>query len=231
MQLSKRLNFIIDNLDENTTVLADIGTDHGYVPLYAIKNGLCSKAIAIDINKEPLAKARLNAILEGVGDELDFRLGSGLDPLEVGEVETVIIAGMGGNLIKGLLEENLDKVTELNYLLLLPAQNPEVLREYLYTNDYEIIDELLCEEEGIYYELFKVRKKSGESMALDPIYYEFSPRLLMKKEPLMKEYLISKKKEYEKILGLITESTINAKERRNIIIDKISIIDNIINHF
>lgn len=231
MQLSKRLSFIIDNLDENTTVLADIGTDHGYVPLYAIKNGLCSKAIAIDINKEPLGKAKLNAILEGVGDELDFRLGSGLDPLEVGEVETVIIAGMGGNLIKGLLEENLDKVTELNYLLLLPAQNPEVLREYLYTNDYEIIDELLCEEEGIYYELFKVRKKFGESMALDPIYYELSPRLLMKKEPLMKEYLISKKKEYEKILGLITESTINAKERRNNIIEKISIIDNMINHF
>ena len=68
-------------------------------------------------------------------------------------------------------------------------------------------------------------------MALDPIYYEFSPRLLMKKEPLMKEYLISKKKEYEKILGLITESTINAKERRNGVIEKISIIDNMINYF
>ncbi|VYU52639.1 SAM-dependent methyltransferase [Clostridium tertium] len=231
MQLSKRLKFIIDNIEENTTVLADIGTDHGYIPLYAIKNGLCSKAVAIDINKEPLGKAKLNAILEGAGEELDFRLGSGLNPLEKGEAEVVVIAGMGGNLIKDILEEDIDKVNELNYLLLLPAQNPEVLREYLYTNDYEIIDESLCEEEGIYYELFKVRKKSGESMALDSIYYEFSPRLLMKKEPLMKEYLISKKKEYEKILGFITESTINAKERRNSVIEKINIIDNMINHF
>ena len=52
MELSKRLNFIINNID-NTTVLADIGTDHGYIPLYATQNGLCSKAIAIDINKIP----------------------------------------------------------------------------------------------------------------------------------------------------------------------------------
>ena len=62
MELSKRLNFIIDNI-ENSSVLADIGTDHGYIPLYAVKNGLCSKALAIDINKDPLDKARLNAIL------------------------------------------------------------------------------------------------------------------------------------------------------------------------
>ena len=69
MELSERLNFIIKHI-ENTSVLADIGTDHGYIPLYAVKNGICSKAIAVDINKEPLDKARLNAILEGTGDEL-----------------------------------------------------------------------------------------------------------------------------------------------------------------
>lgn len=228
MELSKRLNFIIKNID-NTSVLADIGTDHGYIPLYAVKNGLCSKAIAIDINKDPLDKAKINAILEGAGDELEFRLGSGLKPLENGEVEVAVIAGMGGNLIRDILEDDIEKVSSIGYLILVPAQNPEVLREYLYNNDYEVICEDLCEEEGIYYELFKVRKKDGESAKLDSIYYEVSPKLLMQRHPLMKEFLNSKVENYKKILSFITDSTINAKERKTAIEDKINIITNMIN--
>ena len=229
MELSKRLNFIINNI-EKTSVLADIGTDHGYIPLYATRNGLCDKAIAIDINKDPLDKARLNAILEGAGDELEFRLGDGFTPLKKDEVEVAIIAGMGGNLIRDILEESIDKVSSLNYLILVPAQNPEVLREYLYNNDYEIICEDLCEEEGIYYELFKVRKKDGEAMALDSIYYEVSPKLLMQKHPLIKDYLNSKIDNYKRILSFITESTVSAKDRRAKVEEKINIISNMINY-
>jgi tRNA (adenine22-N1)-methyltransferase len=228
MELSERLNFIIKNI-ENTSVLADIGTDHGYIPLHALKRGICSKAIAVDINKEPLDKARLNAILEGMGEELEFRLGDGLKVLEKDEVEVIVIAGMGGNLIRDILEEQIEKVNSMKYLILQPAQNPEVLREYLYTNNYEIINEDLCLDENIYYELFKVRRKEGEATNLDPIYYEVSPKLLMQKHPLMKEYLISKVENYEKINSFITESTINANERRKSIQEKIDVITNMIN--
>lgn len=228
MELSERLNFIIKNI-ENTSVLADIGTDHGYIPLHAIRNGICSKAIAIDINKDPLDKARLNAILEGMGDELEFRLGDGLKALEKDEVEVTVIAGMGGNLIRDILEAQIEKVNSMKYLILQPAQNPEVLREYLYTNNYEILHEDLCLDENIYYELFKVRRKEGEATNLDSIYYEVSPKLLMQKHPLMKEYLISKVKNYEKINSFITESTINANERRKSIQEKIEVITNMIN--
>lgn len=228
MELSERLNFIIKNI-ENTSVLADIGTDHGYIPLHAIRNGICSKAIAIDINKDPLDKARLNAILEGMGDELEFRLGDGLKALEKDEVEVTVIAGMGGNLIRDILEAQIEKVNSMKYLILQPAQNPEVLREYLYTNNYEILHEDLCLDENIYYELFKVRRKEGEATNLDSIYYEVSPKLLMQKHPLMKEYLISKVENYEKINSFITESTINANERRKSIQEKIEVITNMIN--
>lgn len=228
MELSERLNFIIKHI-ENTSVLADIGTDHGYIPLYALKNGICSKAIAVDINKEPLDKARLNAVLEGMGDELEFRLGDGLKALEKDEVEIAIIAGMGGNLIRDILESQIEKVDSMKYLVLQPAQNPEVLREYLYNNNYEIISEDLCLDENIYYELFKVRRKEGEATGLDSIYYEVSPRLLMQKHPLMKEYLISKVENYKKIISFITESTINANERRKAIQEKIDVITNMIN--
>lgn len=228
MELSKRLNFIVEKV-EKVIALADVGTDHGYIPLYALKNNICSEAIASDINKEPLDKARLNAILEGVGDELEFRLGNGLSVLKKNEVQAVIIAGMGGNLIRDILEADTNIVNELEYLILQPAQNPEVLREYLYTNDYEIIDEDLCLDDGKYYELFKVRRKIGENTVLDSIYYEISPKLLMEKHPLMKEYINSKLDKYNKILSLITDETESATLRKEELLEKISILSNIVN--
>ena len=129
MEVSKRIEFIIENLEKVNT-LADIGTDHGYVPLIALDRDICNKAIACDINKDPLDKARLNAVLEGRGDELEFRLGGGFAPLNLGEANEVVIAGMGGNLIRDILEADTEKVKEVDYLILVPAQNPEVLREY-----------------------------------------------------------------------------------------------------
>lgn len=229
MEVSNRIEFIIENL-ENVEVLADIGTDHGYVPLIALERGICNKAIACDINKDPLDKARLNAILEGAGDELEFRLGGGFEPLEVNEANEVVIAGMGGNLIRDILEADLEKVKSAEYLILVPAQNPEVLREYLYKNNYEIIKEDLCLDEGIYYELFKVRSAEGQTTELDSIYYEISPILLRSEHSLMKDFLQNKIDEYNKILGFITEATVSANKRREEIKEKISIITSMLNY-
>ena len=229
MDVSKRIEFIIGNLEKVNT-LADIGTDHGYVPLMAIEREICEKAIACDINKDPLDKARLNAILEGFGDELEFRLGGGFEPLNIDEANEVVIAGMGGNLIRDILEADKEKVKNVDYLILVPAQNPEVLREYLYTNNYEIIKEDLCFDEGIYYELFKVRSAEGQTTELDSIYYEISPILLRSKHSLMKDFLQNKIDEYNKILGFITEATVSANKRREEIKEKISIITSMLNY-
>lgn len=230
MEISKRLKFIANHIDKVISI-ADVGTDHGYIPLYTLRKGLCERAIASDINKEPLDKARLNALLEGMGDELEFRLGSGLEPLKEGEVQAVIIAGMGANLIKDILEKDIEKVDNLDYLILQPAQNPKFLREYLYTSGYEIIEEDLCKDSGKYYELFKVKRKALESTILDDIYYEISPKLLMSKHPLMKEYLQSKVDIYNKILDDLSkdvdsEAAVNKKRE---IEEKVSIISNMIN--
>ena len=108
----------------------------------------------------------------------------------------VVIAGMGGNLIRDILEADLEKVKSAEYLILVPAQNPEVLRTYLYKNNYEIIKEDLCLDEGIYYELFKVRSADSQSTELDSIYYEVSPILLRSKNPLMKDFLQNKIDEF-----------------------------------
>ncbi|WP_300382978.1 class I SAM-dependent methyltransferase [Clostridium sp.] len=228
MEISERLKFIIKNV-ENTEVLADIGTDHGYIPIYAIQNKIANKVIACDINKEPLDKAKLNSILEEVDENIEFRLGSGLKVLHKKEANVAIIAGMGGNLIRDILEENVEKVKELDYLILQPAQNPEVLREYLYSNEYEVIKEDLCYEENKYYELFKVRKKDGENIKIDSIYYEISPRFLISRHPLLKGYLEMKLENYNKINNIIKEDTINAIERKKTIDEKIEFIKNTIN--
>lgn len=229
MDKSKRIEFIVSNLEKVTT-LADIGTDHGYVPLLALRNEVCEKAIACDINKDPLAKGKLNAILEGIDDKIEFRLGNGFEPLNINEVEEVVIAGMGGNLIRDIIQKDLSKVASCKYLVLIPAQNPEVLREYLYKNDFEIIKEDLCFEEGIYYELFKVRKAEGHSIELDNIYYEISPMLLRSKHPLMKDYIDYKINEYNKILGFITDESESALKRKTEVSEKIEILNRMKNY-
>lgn len=229
MDKSKRIEFIVSNLEKVTT-LADIGTDHGYVPLLALRNEVCDKAIACDINKDPLAKGKLNAILEGIDDKIEFRLGNGFEPLNINEAEEVVIAGMGGNLIRDIIQKDLNKAASCNYLVLIPAQNPEVLREYLYKNDFEIIKEDLCFDEGIYYELFKVRKAEGHAIELDSIYYEISPMLLRSKHPLMKDYIDYKIDEYNRILGFITDDSESALKRKAEVSEKIDIINRMKNY-
>lgn len=226
MELSKRLQFIADHIDRCKTII-DVGTDHGYIPIYSVKNNLCEKAIASDINKDPVKKAEMNAALEGVKSSVEVRLGGGLEVINIGEAEAVVIAGMGGNLIRDILEKDIEKTASFKYLILQPAQNPEVLREYLYNNGYEIMEEDLCLDEGIYYELFKVKKSNkAEKVSLDPIYYEISPRLLKDKNKLMFSYLESKEEKYSKILGFIKDTSESALKRKEDIENKLKEIEN-----
>lgn len=230
MELSKRLKWIVEKLDKCDTIM-DIGTDHGYIPIYLIKNNLANRVIASDINKEPLQKARMNASMEGVIGKVDLRKGGGLSPLINNEAQGIIVAGMGANLIRDILEADIDKVKSLDYIVLQPAQNPEVLREYLYTNDYEIIDEDICVDEGKYYELFKVRFKVGEYTKLEPIFYEISPLLLNKKSDEFREYLLSKIEHYKKVITFIKEETQQSLERKNYLKEKIDVIEKFLDRF
>ncbi|MDS0524037.1 class I SAM-dependent methyltransferase [Clostridium sp. SHJSY1] len=224
MELSKRLMFIVNHIDKCDSII-DVGTDHGYIPIYVVKKGLCERAIASDINKEPVKKAKLNVTLENLEDKIEVRLGGGLETVKKGEVESVVVAGMGGNLIRDILENDKEKVLCYKFLILQPAQNPEVLREYLYSNGYEVMQEDLCLDEGIYYELFKVRKSNKiEKIELESIFYEISPILLREKHELMNSYLESKREKYERISGFIKDDSESANKRRNEIEEKLSYI-------
>lgn len=223
MELSKRLKRIAEHVDKCESV-ADIGTDHGYIPIYLVKEGICKKAIASDINKGPIEKAKVNVAFEGVSNKIKCLLGPGLNPLKVGEVNGVILAGMGGNITRDILLADMDKVKKYDFIILQPAQNPEVLREFLYKNDYEIIDEDLIKDEGRFYELFKVKyNENSEKLVFeDGLYYEVSPLLREKNHSLFKEFIEEKINRCETILSFIKEDTEAAKKRKSDLEEKIN---------
>ncbi|EGT3615169.1 SAM-dependent methyltransferase [Clostridium perfringens] len=223
MELSKRLKRIAEHVDKCESI-ADIGTDHGYIPIYLVKEGICEKAIASDINKGPIEKAKVNVAFEGVSDKVKCLLGPGLNPLKVGEVNGVILAGMGGNLTRDILLADMPKVKKYDFLILQPAQNPEVLREFLYKNNYEIIDEDLIKDEGRFYELFKVKYNEDSEKLIfeDELDYEISPILRKKEHPLFKEFIEEKINRCETILNFIKDDTEAAKKRKADLEEKIN---------
>jgi tRNA (adenine22-N1)-methyltransferase len=229
MDISSRLVKIIEMLPESDTV-ADIGTDHGYVLIELLKRGKISRGIASDNKKKPLEKARENARAERVEELIDFRLGSGFETLNVGEVSGAVIAGMGGILIKELMENAMELIKEMDFILVQPAQNPEILREYLYRNQFRVLDEELVREDRRYYEYMVVKFDPYKSDTLENhINYTIGDALLRKKHPLLQEYLTSKINEMEEILSKINITSENAKIRSEKINQKINELRSVLN--
>ncbi len=193
--------------------MADIGTDHGYIPIFLVKKGICDTAIASDINKGPVQKAEKNVKLYGLEDKIQCRLGGGLKTIVPGEVDTAVIAGMGGHLIISILEESAEVAQKMQALILQPVQHVEILRKYLYENGYEILSEDLCFDEGKYYEIIKARY-DGKKRTLEDIYYEISPFLLKKRHPLLQEYILHKINKNNIIVENINEDTEAASRRK-----------------
>ncbi|MFD3157569.1 tRNA (adenine(22)-N(1))-methyltransferase [Haloimpatiens sp. FM7330] len=212
MDISLRLKIIANMIDKSNSI-ADIGTDHAYIPIYLVKNGICQNAIASDINKGPVEKAKRNIRFEGLEEKIQCRLGGGLATIKPFEVDCAIIAGMGGNLIRDILEEDIEVFKHLKYAVLQPVQNPEVLRKYIYEKGFDIIDEQLCFDEGKYYEIIKM-KFNNNPKDVEQIYYEIGEKLIEKKHPLLKEYLNFKKAKYEKIYSNITNKSMGALKRK-----------------
>lgn len=198
-----RLEAIVSLID-NCNTLADIGTDHGYVAEMAIKNKLCSKVIATDINKGPLNSA-VNHLTElGYEKVVDFRLGGGLTVINENEVNCAVIAGMGGELISNILEESKNVAITINSFVLQPMTNIDVLRRYLYDNGYTIVEEIIVKEYHHYYFIIKAIKE--KTSCDDEIYYEISKYLFEKKDKLLLEYIKKNIETNTKILENINNS-------------------------
>ncbi len=154
--LNPRL-FKIASLLKPCKCLADIGTDHGYIPIFALEKGICSRAIASDINPGPLDRAGEHARQTGLGSRIDLRLGGGLSTLDAGEADTIVIAGMGGLLIAEILENSPEIVKGAHRLILQPMTAQTELRQYLARGGYTLEKEYLVAEDEKIYNIFDVK--------------------------------------------------------------------------
>lgn len=209
MELSPRL-LKIASLIPKGAVLADVGTDHGYVPLYLLKNNIISRAVAMDINPMPLERARDNITMAGYGGMCDFRLSDGLLELERGECDAVVIAGMGGILMIDILSKALDRIDSDTRLFLQPMIAQIELREYLFANGFTIDDEYVVREENKFYNIICARR--GESDITDTDIY-IGKNLRQNSPEVYDDYIEYKLKICKKIIdGIESSKSIDAKE-------------------
>ena len=138
VSLSKRLNAVASLVESGSSV-ADVGTDHGYIPVYLVENKISPFVVAMDINEKPLASCKSLVKNEGFEDVILTRLSNGLEKLNRGECDTVIIAGMGAELIVDILS-NCDFVNEL-HLILQPMTSAPELRTYLSEHGFAVKQE------------------------------------------------------------------------------------------
>ncbi len=162
LRLQPRLQCIADCVPRGTR-LADVGTDHGYLPVWLLLQGRISRVVASDINAGPLEHARRTAAEYGVSDRMDFRLCAGLDGVRRDEADTVVIAGMGGETIRDILSAaawDWEGAT----LLLQPMTKAQLLRSWLAGNGFRIAHERLVRDKGTIYAVLTV--EAGECAPL-----------------------------------------------------------------
>lgn len=196
MHLSKRLANLAQYVPAGKNV-ADIGTDHGYLPIFLATAGIAPRIIASDINPKPLASARDN-IASYKLKNIDLRLGNGLAVLTPGEVEVIILAGMGGGTMQRILEAEPLVLDGLERLILQPMGDEKELRRWLIDHGWRISDENLLEEDGRIY-LIIMAERGRENMP-DQFLLEVGPRLLEKNHPLLDKHIARLEEKYLKVL-------------------------------
>lgn len=154
MQLSERMRRLTCLVTEGNR-LADVGTDHGYVPIALVKAGRIPSAVAMDVNRGPLARARAHIREYGLSTYIETRLSDGLAQLEPGEAETVMIAGMGGMLTIRILENGAHCLDTVQELVLQPQSDIRRVREWLRNHGRLTTAEDIVEEDGKYYPMLK----------------------------------------------------------------------------
>jgi len=204
MRLSPRLQAIADYVPKGA-VVADIGTDHGYIPVYLVDNKISNKIIATDINKGPLENARVYIEKKGYSKFIETRLGDGLKCLKPNEVDTIIIAGMGGLLIRDILENSKHITETIENFIFQPMVASEDLRRYLYNNGYTIKDEKLAKEGNKIYEVIFV-KHGNDSVDRD-VFYEIGKKLVENNDKYLREFLGNKIKKIENVLNTLRNNS------------------------
>ncbi len=196
-KISKRLEAAA-SFSRRGARLADIGTDHAYLPIYLYTTGQSTGGVAADINKGPVERARLNICGYGAQNAIEVVQTDGLCGLEQYAPEDIYVLGMGGELIVNIIKDALWLREGNRRLILQPMTHPEVLRRWLCENGFTIVDECLVKEEKIYQII--CAEYTGEHQRLTELELMLGALNLVRGDETVKELLLHTKNVYEKRL-------------------------------
>ncbi|MCD8501239.1 MAG: tRNA (adenine(22)-N(1))-methyltransferase TrmK [Bacillaceae bacterium] len=231
-KLSKRLTAVVNQVTRGSK-LADIGSDHAYLPCYAVLSGLISKAIAGEVNRGPFDSAIEQVRKLGLQDKIDVRKGNGLEVLQPSEVDVITIAGMGGTLITTILDEGIDKLAGVKRLVLQPNVSAIQVRKWLRENNWGLTNEEILEEDGVIYEVLtadfndKESPYSNEHLELELL---VGPFLLKQKKPEFKKKWQQEIEGWKRVLKqfeLATSST-EVEQKKSELLRKIQSVEEVL---
>lgn len=222
MKLSKRLETVASFVPEGSN-LADIGTDHGYVPVYLVLEGIAKRAVAMDVRKGPLERAKAHVLEAGLEDRIDVRLSDGLAKLEPGEADCVVIAGMGGELMIHIMEEGRRLWDTIHDWVLSPHSELDKVRRFLEKESFSIVRETMIKEDGKYYTVMGIRRDGEEHCGEerrckedcgDEVKYRYGKLLIYQKNPVLMEYLQKEQEQLLQLLDTLESGSTPAAKRR-----------------
>lgn len=194
------------------SVVCDVGCDHALVPIFLVETGTCRQAIAMDVRPGPLSAATENIARRGLSKRIETRLSDGLQKLQPGEADGFICAGMGGKLTVKIMEDSFSLVKQMNWMILQPQSEIQVVRRFLRTHGFFIEREDMVLEDGKFYPMMFVRNMAEDDCFAPQTYEDrkigdegfspedyYGPRLLEMKHPVLREYLEKRRDTAEKV--------------------------------
>ena len=186
LPISKRLLCCASMIERHSRV-ADVGTDHGYLPIYLLQQKIADCVLACDLREGPLGAAKRNCEKFGITEKIEFRLSDGLENVSPEEFDTLVCAGMGADLIERILKNAKWLCSEKYTLILQPQSTPQTLRTFLAENGFVIAEEKLLKEGKFFYTVMRVKK--GETSRLSFGQQFVSVPLLHSQSPFLPEFL------------------------------------------
>lgn len=195
--MSRRMQKLASLVTEGNR-LADVGTDHGYIPIALVQAGKIPSAIAMDVNRGPLARAEAHIREAGLATYIETRLSDGLRELGAEDADTVLIAGMGGMLILRILTEGIPHLSGVEELILQPQSDVYRVRDWLRKHGYRVETEELVEEDGKYYPMMRAVRGQERRMEQAELYYGKAE--VQRSPEVLRSYLETKLQEGQRIL-------------------------------
>ncbi|GIO23115.1 class I SAM-dependent methyltransferase [Oceanobacillus sp. J11TS1] len=211
VNLSNRLKIVASYLPQGAN-FADIGSDHAYLPAYVCLEDKTAKAIAGEVNQGPLDSANKTIQFHQLENRIDARLGDGLAVLEQGEVDQIVIAGMGGSLIRSILKSNPSIAKSAKRIIAQPNVDARMVRQWFDQNNFVLIAEEIVDEQGHIYEILvadritEVSTPYSNDQQIKNKQFLLGPYLLKERTAVFKKKWMQEEANLERIISQMQQA-------------------------